>query len=82
MPTPAKCWASKARFSSEAHNPSVGASLPRDLLILDLGMLKILAGLFAARQRGVEDGAADQVTVLQSYERRGSLLTISRISAR
>ncbi|MCW2102031.1 UNVERIFIED_ORG: hypothetical protein EDF86_1017 [Pseudomonas psychrophila] len=56
--------------------------MPRDLLILDLGMLKILAGLFAARQRGVEDGAADQVTVLQSYERRGSLLTISRISAR
>ena len=45
-------------------------------------MLKTLAGLFAARQRGVEDGATDQVTVLQSYERRGSLLTISRISAR
>ena len=30
--------------------------MPRDLLILDWGMLKILAGLFAARQRGVEDG--------------------------
>ena len=65
--------------------------MPRDLLIqeplsegegTDWGMLKILAGLFAARQRGVEDGAAEQVTVLQSYERRGSLLTISRISAR
>ena len=56
--------------------------MPRDLLILDLGMLKILAGLFATRQRGVEDGAAEQVTALPSYERRGSLLTISRISAR
>ena len=56
--------------------------MPRDLLILDLGMLKIFAGLFATRQRGVEDGAAEQVAVLQIYERRGSLLTISRISAR
>ena len=45
-------------------------------------MLSIIGGLFAARQRGVEDGAAAHVAVLQIYERRGSLLTISRISAR
>ena len=45
-------------------------------------MLSIIGGLFATRQLGVEDGAADQVTVVPIYERRGSLLTISRISAR
>lgn len=45
-------------------------------------LLSIIGGLLATRQRGVEDGAAEQVTVVPIYERRGSLLTISRISAR